>query len=416
MSPIEIAGQSRPKTSRPVRPVGPMIVAITAVVLACVLGRLWWQYDRSAPARRARAAAARGRSDLRAGRPDLALRAVGDIRDESPEAGEAMAVAGMALVRMGQYPVARMALERALKLQPDQFEAAVTLGELSLDLGNTRRGADVLTMAAQLRPREFGVWRLLGKALDDLNDPAGAAYAYQKALELRPADRDLLIALIGILINSGQSDLAEPWIHKALAKAPDNPVVLGFAARGAFDANRLDESLALADRSLRTDPRNPDALLARARCRVARLQWKDALPDAERAAAAAPNDLGTLHLLWIIETRLGLTDRAAATLEKRKRTQARAKLMDELTEELKLHPDDPRIPWRMGEVAIEACSFMFAGRCFEASLALAPDYQPAIESLTALRRSHPELARKSSVTVHPFEEIRPSQARSGPTQ
>ena len=64
-------------------------------------------------------------------------------------------------------------------------------------------------MAAQLRPREFGVWRLLGKALDDLNDPAGAAYAYQKALELRPADRDLLIALIGILINSGQSDLAE---------------------------------------------------------------------------------------------------------------------------------------------------------------------------------------------------------------
>ena len=65
------------------------------------------------PADEARAAASRGRNDLQRGRPDLAFQAVSQVRDESPEAGEAMAVAGLALIRMEQYPTARMSLERA---------------------------------------------------------------------------------------------------------------------------------------------------------------------------------------------------------------------------------------------------------------------------------------------------------------
>ncbi len=289
----------------------------------------------------------------------------------------------------------------------------MTLAELNLDLGNTPRGAELLAMAARLRPREVGVYRLLGKALDDLSHPAEASHAYQKALELRPGDRDVLIALIGILIKSGQSDLAAPWIMKAIAKHPEDPVVLGLAARAAFDANRIEEGVALADRSLRQDHRNPDALLARARCRVARSQWKDALPDVEQAVAAAPDDLGTLQLLAIIETRLGLTDRAASTLEKRKQAKERARLMDALTEDLRAHPEDPSLAFRMGQVASEAGSILFASRCFEASLALDPDYRPARESLAALRLSHPELARTPSQPTPPFQATRPSHDRTG---
>src|SRR5207253_2794478 len=116
------------------------------------------------------------------------------------------------------------------------------------------------------------------------------------------------------------------------------PVILGLAARGAFDTNRLDEAMRLADRALQRAPQNPDALLARARSHVARARWNDALPDAERAAAAAPNDLGVLHLLEIIESHLGLTQRAAATLERRNQVQRRARLMDQLLEEFKHHP------------------------------------------------------------------------------
>ncbi len=133
---------------------------------------------------------------------------------------------------MGEYRTARMALERALKFRPDQFEAAVTLGELNLDLGNTRRGAEVLEMAARLRPREFGVWRLLGHALNDTNDHAGAEQAYQKALEVRPNDRDVLTALITVLVKSGQSDRRLALDQPGVRAPPRRPAGIGLRGPG----------------------------------------------------------------------------------------------------------------------------------------------------------------------------------------
>jgi tetratricopeptide (TPR) repeat protein len=286
-----------------------------------------------------------------------------------------------------------MALERALKLRPDQFEAAVTLGELNLDLGNTQRGAEVLERAARLRPREFGVWRILGHALNDNNDPAGAERAYQKALELRPGDREVLTALIALLVKGGRSEPAAPWIGRALRDHPDDPRILVLAARAALETHRIDEAIALTDRALQRDPRDPDALLVGARCRVARAEWKEALPVAERAVAAAPNDPDTLQWLWVIETRLGLADRAAATQSRRDQAQKRTRLMADLNAELEAHPDDPDIRWKMGQVACEAGSFLYASRCFEASLALDPNFEPARQGLAALKAAHPELAR-----------------------
>ena len=395
----EVATQPDQGTPRPAHCARGLIAPLSALLaIGLVGGSLWWS-SRPTPADEARAAASRGRDELRRGRPDLAFQAVSQVRDESPEAGEAMTIAGLALIRMVQYPTARMALERALKLKPDQFEAAVALGELNLDLGSPRRGAELLEMAARLRPREFGVWRVLGRALADLNDTAGAARAYQKALELRPDDRGVMIELIALLINSGQSESAHSWVAQALQKHPDDPVVLGLSARCAFDQNRVEEGLALADRALERDPRNPDALMARARCLAARSRWEDALTAAERAAAVAPNDLGALQFLWIAQTRLGLADCAAATLVRRDQAQKRARQMDELIDQLESHLNDPEIRWRMGQVAIEAGSLLFASRCFEASLALDPNYRPAREGLAALKASHPELARGPSAAA-----------------
>jgi tetratricopeptide (TPR) repeat protein len=388
-------------TSRRARRARGLVAPVAALLAIGVLGGVWFWPSRPSPIDEARAAASRGRDYLRLGRPDLAFQAVSRVRDESPEAGEAMTVAGLALIRMGQYRVARMALERAVELKPDQFEAAVTLGELHLDLGSARRGADVLEMAARLRPREFGVWLVLGRALDNLNDTAGAAQAYQKALELRPTDHGVMIELIALLINSGQSGPAEPWIARALRASPDDPVVLGLAARGASLASRIDESLTLADRALQRDPGNPDASLARVQCLVARSQWAEASAAAELALATTPEDVSMLRLLRIAQTRIGLTERAAVTQARLDRAQRRTRLMVELTEQLNWHPDDPAIRWKMGQVALEAGSIRVAHRCFEASLALDPDYQPARESLAALKAAHPELHRSPSASALP---------------
>ena len=367
--------------------------ATMAVFAISVAGWFWWQWSHQSSTREHWDAVARGRQFLNRGRPDLALQAVNAVRDEGPGSGEAMTVAGLALMRLGEFRGARLALERALKLQPKQYDAATTLAELNFGLGNGARGIEVLQMAARLRPQELRVWLTMGKVLHDLGDFPKAIQAYEKALGLNPDDSEALIGFIGCLMNTDQPDQAEPALAKAIGKYPDDPRVLGFAARGAFDANRLPEAIALADRALARDPKNHDALLTRARAQVVQGQWQQALPDAELARAAYPNDLGSLQLLQKIQSKMGLTERAATTQAERVRAQDRITLMNRLNKEITLHPEDPKLLWTMGETAREAGSFLLASRCYAAALALDPNFHQARESLTALQAAQPDVAR-----------------------
>jgi tetratricopeptide (TPR) repeat protein len=370
------------------------VLAFTTIGLVIfALGWLWWDGSHRSSVHNHWAAVARGRDALRRGRPDLALQAVNAVRDEAPGSGEAMTVAGLALLRLGEYRGARLALERALKLEPNQFDAAITLAELNFGLGNGPRGIEALQMAARLRPQEFRVWLTMGKVLHDLGDLPKSIQAYERALGLIPGDREALVGLIGGLIGTDQSDQAEPWVTKAIGAYPADPTVLGFAARAAFDANRLDAAIAFADRALERDRDNLDALLTRARAHVLQGRWEKALPDAELARAARPNDLGSLQLLQKIQTKLGQTERAACTQAERVRAQERIALMNQLNKEINLHPEDPKLLWTMGQMASEGGSFLLASRCFEAALALDPNFQQARASLAALRAARPELTR-----------------------
>jgi cytochrome c-type biogenesis protein CcmH/NrfG len=326
-----------------------------------------------------------------------------------------MTVAGFALLRLGEYRAARLALERALKLEPNQYDAAITLAELNFGLGNGTRGIEVLQMAARLRPQEFRVWLTMGKVLFDLGDFPRAIQAYEKVLDLNPDNREALIGLIRCLIGTDVPDQAEPWVAKALAKYPDDPMVLSFAACGAFEENRLDDAIALADRALERDPKNLEALLTRARARVLQSKWEQAMPDAERARSTHPNDLGTLQLLQKIQTKLGLTERAAMTQADRVRAQERVELMNRLNKEIVLHPEDPVIVWKMGQTAWDSGSFLLASRCFEAALALDPNFQQARTSLAALRAAEPDATRSPDRATLFLPDVRVSSQSSVPT-
>ncbi len=222
--------RSVPAVSRKPRLIRGVLGSAIVVSAVFVLGWPLWHVSHPNTADGHWAAVVRGRDALRRGRPDLALREVNSIRDDAPGSGESMTVAGFALLRLGEYRGARLALERAIKLEPKQFDAAITLAELDFGLGNGQRGIEVLEMAARLRPKELRIWLTMGKVLNDLGDLPKAIDAYERAVDLDPENRDALIGLIGCLISNSQTDLAQPWVTKALAKDPDDPKVLGFAA------------------------------------------------------------------------------------------------------------------------------------------------------------------------------------------
>jgi predicted Zn-dependent protease len=361
-----------------------------AALVACLLAGVWWQYRHSPHNRDVRAAIVRAQAFLRSGRPDLAFASVHEFKDDEPEAAAAMTVAATALIRMKEFRLARLALERAFRLSPDSWNIAMMLAQLNLDLGNGQRGVEVLEQAVRAWRHDARLWMTLAKACRDLGDFARAIEAYQEVLQQQPSDRTALVEFLETLVFSGQSDLSGSRMSDALRLFPDDPEVLGLAARCAFNANRLGDAIALADRALKSDPRNCHALVARARAHAAGARWKDALVDAERVVTLSHDDPEVLQLLGVIESHLGMNERAAATLARRVQVEKRASEMTELTEKIKDDPDNPQHPWKMGVLALESGQVVVARRCFEAALALAPDHEAAEQSLTALRRSHPE--------------------------
>jgi tetratricopeptide (TPR) repeat protein len=383
-------------------------VLVTGLLALAIL--MWWS-SQALPARRHWDAVARANSYLRMGQPERAFETVSGIRDEGPGAGEAMTIAGLALIRMGEYRGARLALERAIKLQPNQFEALVGLADLNFGIGNGRRGIEVLEQAARLRPNEFQIWLTMGKVEHDLGNFPRAITAYEKAVQLRPTDREALTGLIRDLNDAGRPQRAAAWAAQALQAHPDDPAILGLGARAAFDSNRLDDAVVLADRALRADPGNAHALKARASVSVARGEWRTALPFAERAAAA-PNDHAALQMLENVERKLGLTARANKTRALADRADERHRIISDLARQIDKRPEDPELRWKMAKTAWEGGAILLARRCFEAALALDPNFKPARESLDALMASHPALAQEGKTSISsagtPDTKTRPS--------
>jgi tetratricopeptide (TPR) repeat protein len=327
---------------------------------------------------------ARGKRFLRAGRPDLALEAVSAVRDERPGAGEAMYVAGMALSQMHHFRSARLAFERSLKLQPDRPSVLKALAALYLSMGESVRGLECLKRAAEVEPRDFRPWLAMGKVYLDLGRTSDAADAYAEAVKREPTHFDARLGWLESLLAVNRAGEAGPLAEGLLRLRPELPKLLGLAALQARDTGRDDRALDLAGRALALDPDEPEALLVRARLRLLAGRPEEALPDAERVVALNPNRLEALVLLGQVETRLGLTDRAAATALRHHKATQRLVQMDALTKEIDAHPDDPEPRLKLGLVALEGGQVSLARSCFQAALAVRPDYGPARERLDAL--------------------------------
>lgn len=340
-----------------------------------------------------------GRTYLKSGRPDLALQQVIEVRDEGPGAGEAMAVAGLALVELNQMKDARLALERALKLQPRQPRAAKVLAAVYLSQGDGTRGLHWLEHAAKLDPRDARPWMAMGKVYHDLGEIDKSADAYTKAVERTPQDLEARVALAGELLEANRAEEAGPVIEAGLAQAPDEPRLLGLAARHAYAISDLETARARSRRALEIDPDGFDARIVRAQIARQELRPADALPDLLRAVELKPDDLGALQALAQIQAQLGDREASARTAGRHRGAQQRALKMDQLTREITARPDDPAPRVALGEVALEGRLYELALQCFRAALDLDPEHPTARRSLETLLAEHPDLAAPADVPL-----------------
>ena len=199
-----------------------------------------------------------------------------------------------------------------------------------------------------------------------------------------PTNREARLAFVAIALRIRSAHRATPFLVAALRDAPEDPQVLGLAARHAHALGHPEQADGFACRALALDPANVDAHAARATSHLLAGELKSALDDLEEAVAVNPIDVEVLRLLARVESRLGLTNRARESLARAQSIEEHYVLFTLLTNEIARRPDDPEPRWRMGQVAAQGGMLEIASHCFRGALAIDPDCLPAQEGLTAL--------------------------------
>ncbi len=180
------------------------------------------------------------RADLDAGHYLKVLAEAEARLSQAPNDASAWAAKSQALSSFMRFSEAHAAADRALALKPGLADALLARGLARAgeairqrDLGSLRGalGAmDDLRAATEADPTLAPAWMSLGLAYEMLPGLLGGSTrkALQCAEHLRrlaPARGDLLHALI--LVEEGTWQKAEPFFRRALAKAPQDPEVVG---------------------------------------------------------------------------------------------------------------------------------------------------------------------------------------------
>jgi len=160
------------------------------------------------------------------GRHDDLVVAACEWERHEPGTPQAPQLAGEALYRLGRIDQATAAFARAVALAPTDgalvYNHAVGLHQL----GRLPDAVAGYRRAAMLDPRHAGVCHGLGLALASLGDGDGAIVAYCEAIRLDPADVPSYVGLGLALQKAKRFAEAQEALERALAVAPDDPLVL----------------------------------------------------------------------------------------------------------------------------------------------------------------------------------------------
>jgi cytochrome c-type biogenesis protein CcmH/NrfG len=299
-----------------------------------------------------------------------------------------MTVAGQAFLQLDQREDARQALERALELQPVQPLAAKLLAANSISSGDTNRGLKYLAKAAQFDPDDSRPWTVMGKVFFSRKEYSRSVDAYEQALRRNRKDREALAGIIAVLLDQSRDEEAGYWVGAALQNEPDDAKVLGLAALQSYATCKPQVAAEFAERALVRAPEEFNALLVRAKVAMLEGRLESAHDDAEQAVAVDPNDVSALHLLAQLEFRLGLTERAQATVARRDRVQSRRVSITKLAEIIASRPREPELHCLMGQLALEAGLTALATESYRAALNVRPQFGPALKGLAAVKAVH----------------------------
>jgi tetratricopeptide (TPR) repeat protein len=187
-----------------------------------------------------------------AGRFQEAERIYRQVIAATPRQADAVHALGALLLQTGRLDAADEMVQRAIGLRP-AAEFQLTRANILLALGRPADAAQCARIAAKARPADAAAHQVLGHALADSLDAQGAIDAYRQALRLNPSLPDLRNNLGTALRLAGQMEEAE----RELRLAPPDPGSLVNLSSVQKERGKFVDAEATLRRALAMAPQDP---------------------------------------------------------------------------------------------------------------------------------------------------------------
>lgn len=191
---------------------------------------------------------------------------------------------GLQHQKAGEIEKAQRCYLQALKKAPKHPETLNLLGVTHRQLGFPKRAIDYIQRAIAVNPGEASFYTNLARA--EMDDGAGADRLLElcaKALSLDPADREALnIKGIALTRQGGHAE-AETLFQTLIAQSPD--YIDAYLNYGLLlmQSDRTEDAIALYQKAISVNPRNPNVVVQRARARLALEQYDQSIQELSQA-------------------------------------------------------------------------------------------------------------------------------------
>src|SRR6266481_3177277 len=290
-----------------------------------------------------------------------------------PETFEILYNLGQTYLRGGEYAKAEQALNRALKLKPDSPETLYLLAQVNADQTRAVDALDLLVRAHKLAPQNTDIIFLLARVSMSQNYFEDAIPLLESGLKIAPQRVDLHAALGESYFMSGKAekaieefkaliqldpsarsyafmglsyrhlgrfDEARKYFQVGLAQDPRNASCLfnmGYIEERQGNHARAEE---LFQQALRSNPDFSEALLELANLRIANKRLQEAADLLRRYVKVSRNAAAGYYKLAMVERSLHQVEAAQRDL-------------NELTEQIQKHPDQPQDLYLLAETYLK---------------------------------------------------------------
>lgn len=244
-----------------------------------------------------------------AGRPQLALEHLTQIRDPGAYAAQYQAVTAFARSRLQQYPAAIAAIRNACELDPHDSQYWEFLISTLISTDQTQVALSEAIRAQAIFPDDAEIQYLFALTSYYVSESPLSRLALRNVEEAAPGSPKALLAAGLLHRKEGRLEEAtKSFLQAAKQGVPDSHALLGIIYREQGNTAAAEREFRQAEQA---NPNNAQVLLELGKMALARGQLNDALTRFNRAVVLMPENSPAHYQLGLAYSRLGQKDRAS---------------------------------------------------------------------------------------------------------